>query len=306
MNAKKAFTLVELLVVISIIALLVSILMPALGKARFKAKMVLDLANTKQIGFAVAVALVDTDGVTPFITNQYATMFHDHVPAKESLISLALADYVGETAQQDFDPDEAWLGFSGTSKVAQYASKRMPKVFSCPFVRDKGASAFGFFPGDPVDIEGTVYQTADVQGQIESYWPTIRGINRKTSSLYSPGLTALMGAPHGAPKYAMLPWNRGYDFKLSGGWESSATYYSMVQRKPVKWESMLKDFGGVSPAEAAILNCAIGQWDHWSDTPRYNQISNYGSHGKGGQGGTLQLMLDIHVEWVEGTRVGWM
>jgi prepilin-type N-terminal cleavage/methylation domain-containing protein len=52
---KKAFTLVELLVVISIIALLLAILMPALQKARQQARTVVCAANFHQVGLVYQV-----------------------------------------------------------------------------------------------------------------------------------------------------------------------------------------------------------------------------------------------------------
>ncbi|UCC23708.1 MAG: type II secretion system protein, partial [Planctomycetota bacterium] len=52
-RSKHAFTLVELLVVISILALLMAILMPGLSKARSLAKRSVCSNNLRQIGIAL-------------------------------------------------------------------------------------------------------------------------------------------------------------------------------------------------------------------------------------------------------------
>lgn len=62
---KRAFTLIELLVVIAIVALLMGILLPAMGKARLQAKVVTVNAELREIGMALEAYSFDNSDKYP-------------------------------------------------------------------------------------------------------------------------------------------------------------------------------------------------------------------------------------------------
>src|SRR4051812_8398499 len=105
----RAFTLVELLVVIGIIALLISILLPSLGRARESAKRVQCLSNMRQIGTAVIQYCNENKGYFPRAAA--SGMYND--------------DFIWWQAGRDIDQSALTRYFSGDRKFN-------PNFFICP------------------------------------------------------------------------------------------------------------------------------------------------------------------------------
>jgi len=121
---KRAFTLVELLVVIGIMALLISILLPALNKARIAAAAAACGNNLKQIGIAMRMYTDDNRGFLPRpASNQYGHKSDDwiHWQTAKNAIPCNINN----------SPLAKYLGVK-PSAIDAIENEKLKAIFRCP------------------------------------------------------------------------------------------------------------------------------------------------------------------------------
>jgi len=113
---KKHFTLVELLVVITIISILAGLLLPALSRAREAARATLCANNLKQIGASFAFYTDDNRGLLPPGCN------YQHIPNYSTTWVTLLAQYMYKSTKDN------WIAYRCPTGAPQLPNQYMTNL----------------------------------------------------------------------------------------------------------------------------------------------------------------------------------
>jgi prepilin-type N-terminal cleavage/methylation domain-containing protein/prepilin-type processing-associated H-X9-DG protein len=102
---RGAFTLIEILVVIAVIALVISLLLPALGKARQAGRATVCLSNQAQIGVAM---IMYADYFKGWIPREGTLLFPPEPQRARLPYTIGLRPFLDESVSFDQDPDDQY------------------------------------------------------------------------------------------------------------------------------------------------------------------------------------------------------
>jgi len=283
------FTLIELLVVMVIIALLVGLLLPALGRAQEEARKTQCRSNLRQMGLAMTMYANDNTGYTPVAygyvmkAGSFATRMtnpsHYYAGMHTSLIMLPMVDkyhgssYTGYHVYDAFDDPIRWSGsvytrLDGTSFV--YGERNGPTVIS-------GLGLL--FSGGYLTQQGAQVLNCP-------------------SRLVPKGRQNYLRAPGGATRLSSLDAAEAYIDALKESWKfapdapfftskaainwstpdsrGSLPYYFTQTSRPSIYMPFNERYGGLTQGGDPVSGaCVVNTLSGWGDHIRCTMISSY-------------------------------
>jgi len=221
MRTRRAFTLVELLVVIGIIALLIAVLLPSLIKSRKQAQSVACMSNMRQIGLALVMFQQEHQGYLP-------KAWYNSRPFTKPVASDVDVNLESGSGGNDWGYRYPMLGFDYV--LVKYI-KGNREVFRCPSdidgpIRGDVFDAIANQPDDPKSDNIPASYRLNMSNYPNKAWDTIRTSQlSKRSSQAIEIVEGTKGQTQGfAPWHHVATWETGSNGRVSPNFKGNVAW----------------------------------------------------------------------------------